>query len=125
MWWRIAVVAFLVAHGLVHIAVWGTSKPLEGTNPGHSWLLGDNRSMAIALMTAATGLFVFTGVLLLFHAAWWQTLAVVSGGVSLLLVAVFPAAIPGAWLIAPVTINAGIIASIVWLDWPSELLARV
>jgi hypothetical protein len=125
MWWRAAVVAFLIAHGLVHIAVWGTSKPLEGTDPGHSWLLGHNRSLALGLMVGATALFLVTGVLLLFHAEWWQTLALIAGGVSLLLVALFPAAIPGAWLMAPTAIDAGIMASILWLQWPSELLARV
>jgi hypothetical protein len=123
--WRIAVVAFLIAHGLVHIAVWGTSKPLEGTDPSHSWLLGDNRSLALGLMVGATALFVLTGVLLLFHTEWWQTLALIAGGVSLLLVVLFPAAIPGAWVIAPTAIDAAIIASIVWLEWPTELLARV
>lgn len=46
---RVLFAAFLVAHGLVHIAVWGstTAAEAQGTGPAHSRLIGDQRSMAL------------------------------------------------------------------------------
>ena len=115
-------IGFLVAHGLVHIAVWGSSKSVaaQGTSTSHSWLLGDQRALAIGLMIAATSLFALAGVGLLFHAEWWRPMTVVAGAVSLLLVGLFPGAILNAWLLAPVAINAGLIAGITWFSWPSR-----
>ena len=119
---RWALAGFLVAHGLVHIAVWGSSKAAQaqGTNPSHSWILGDQHSLVIGLMVAAVSLFALAGFGLLFHAGWWGPMTVVAAGVSLLLVVLFPGAILNAWVVAPVTINVGLIAGIVWFSWPTR-----
>jgi hypothetical protein len=47
-------------------------------------------------------------------------MTVVAAGASLLLVVLFPGAILNAWLIAPVAINVGLIAGIVWFSWPTR-----
>ena len=55
---------FLVAHGLVHLAVW-PAPPKEDApfDPGHSWLLGDARRPARRLAITACTLLVAAGIL--------------------------------------------------------------
>jgi hypothetical protein len=117
---RWVLIGFLVAHGLVHIAVWAPARTAQGTIPSHSWLLGNQRALVVGLMIAAIALFSAAGVGLLFHAGWWGPMTVVAAGVSLLLVVLFPGAILNAWLIAPVAINVGLIMGVVWFAWPSR-----
>ena len=53
---------FLVAHGLVHLAVW-PAPPKEDApfDPGHSWLLGDARRPARRFAITACTLLVAAG----------------------------------------------------------------
>jgi hypothetical protein len=118
---------FLIAHGLVHIAVWASQKAsvAQGTTPDHSWLLGDRHSVVIALTYVTVGLFAVAGGALILQMELWRVATVVAASVSLTLIALFPAAILSGWIIAPVGIDAALIAGIVWLDWPSRAMVGV
>lgn len=42
--WRFLFIAFLIAHGGIHVAIWATPKPNDQEAPfdaSHSWLLGN------------------------------------------------------------------------------------
>jgi hypothetical protein len=120
--WRFLFLAFLVAHGLVHIAVWATPKPADGKeppfDPAHSWLLGNARTLAISLAIVSAVLFVIAAVGLFGHAEWWRVVAVVAGGVSVGLMTLFF----NPWLLAGWGLSAGLIAGIVWFAWPPQTL---
>lgn len=78
---------FLVAHGLVHLAIW-LPAPKEDApfDPGHSWLLGAVRRPAGGLAVAAGALFALAGVLVLAGEDAGAALAVAGAVVSLALV---------------------------------------
>jgi hypothetical protein len=117
---RLLFAAFLVAHGLVHIAVWTSARTAQaqGTHPDHSWILGDRHSLVVGLTYAVVVLFVVGGIALLFGATWWVPLAIAASAMSILLVALFPGAIAGPWIIAPLAIDVGLIATLVGSTWP-------
>jgi hypothetical protein len=119
--------AFLIAHSLVHIAVWTSQRVAveQGTTPDHSWLLGTQHAAVAAMTYVTVALFALAGGALVFQAEIWRELTVVAAAVSLLLVALFPEGIAGAWVVAPVAIDVGLIAGIVWLDWPSKAMVGV
>jgi hypothetical protein len=120
-------VGFLVAHGLVHLIVWTSSSTAkaQGTNPDHSWMLGDQHSIVVSMTYVATAMFVFAGAALLFQMEMWRVVTVVAAAASLVLVALFPDAIMDAWILAPVGINVALIAGVAWLDWPSRTMVGV
>jgi hypothetical protein len=69
---RLMLGAFVVAHGLVTAAMWATpAKSGEPFRASHSWLLGDVRSLAVALALVAAIGFVLAGVGFLTHQSWW------------------------------------------------------
>jgi hypothetical protein len=78
---------FLVAHGLVHLAIW-LPAPKEDApfDPGHSWLLGDVRRRARALAVAAGTLLALAGILMLAGAGAGGGLAVLGAAVSVALI---------------------------------------
>jgi hypothetical protein len=98
---------FLVAHGLVHLAIW-LPAPKEDApfDPGHSWLLGAVRRPARALAVAAGALFALAGVLVLAGADAGAALAVAGVAVSLALVLLTF----HAWLLGAVVIDVAIAA---------------
>lgn len=63
--------AFVVAHGLVTIAIWSpnprTVDPPPPMNTSHSWLLGEARSVALTLAIAAGVAIAAAGVGFLTH----------------------------------------------------------
>jgi hypothetical protein len=120
---RWVVAGLLVAHGLVHIAVWASTKVAEGQGsiPDRSWILGTQHSLVLGMTDLVVALFALAGVALLFQAGWWPQLTVASASASLLLVALFPGAIVGPWIVAPIAINVALIAA-VWLSWPESLM---
>jgi hypothetical protein len=123
--WLLA--AFLIAHGFVHITVWANQKATtaQGTTPDHSWLLGDQHSIVIALTYATVALFAVAGGALILHMEAWRIITVVAAGISLLLVALFPEAILNGWIVAPVAIDLSLIAGLLWLEWPSRTMVGV
>jgi len=96
---------FLVAHGLVHLAVW-MPEPKDDApfDPRHSWMLDEARALTRTLAIAACVLFVAAGVLVLAGGGLGAGLAVAGTAVSLLLVLLtfHP------WLLGAVAIDLGI-----------------
>jgi hypothetical protein len=111
-------VTFLIAHGLVHIAVWGSSKTVAQRSPGDSWVLGEQHGLVIGLVIATVSLFTLAGLGLMFDAGWWKPITIVASAASLALVGLFPGAIVGWWMVAPITIDVGLIVSVAY-GWPA------
>jgi hypothetical protein len=98
---------FLIAHGLVHVAIW-VPEPQEGApfNPRRSWLLGDAGGLTRTLALVACGLLVLAGVFLLNGASDLDAgLAIAGAAVSLVLVALTF----HLWFVGAVAINIAII----------------
>lgn len=93
--WRTILGGLVVVHGFITAAIWLPKfREVEGAsvqpaNPGHSWLFGDARGIALALAMTAALLLVVAGGAFLTHQAWWPTAGLVAGGVSLLLFVLF------------------------------------
>lgn len=124
---------FLILHGLVHAGLAAAPIPDDpSSKPGafftdvsRSWLLTGLKLSAPTVR--ATGIFLVALATLGFAAAGlgvlgmsglesiWRMAAIVSSGLSLLLLLVFwhP------WLIVGVLINVGVIISLLWVHWPS------
>lgn len=116
--WRLLFIAFLLAHAGIHAAIWATPAPKDPKAPfdaGHSWLLGDQRALALALALLAAGLLLAAGIGLWTHAEWWRPTAVVGLAVSLGLMVVYFKP----WFLFIQAVNAALIVGILWLDWPS------
>jgi hypothetical protein len=97
---------FVVAHGLVTAAVW--AAPAKGGEPfraTHSWLLGDARSLGLALALVAAVGFVLAGVGFLTHQGWWGALGIGAGAVALVLMALYF----NPWLLAGIAISGGVL----------------
>jgi len=96
---------FLIAHGLVHLAVW-LPEPKDDApfDSRHSWLIGDARRVGGALAVAACALLAVAGILVLSGASAGAGLAVVGAGISLALVVLtfHP------WLLGAVAIDVAI-----------------
>ena len=125
----------LIAHGLVHAGLAAAPIPNDpDPKPGafftaieRSWLLpklGMNGStiqwIGIILVVLATLGFVLAGLGGLGVPglnAVWQTLAVFSACVSLLLLILFW----HTWLVVGVLIDIGILVALLWAKWPPEM----
>jgi hypothetical protein len=83
--WRFAFIAFLIAHGLVHIAAWAPKhqKDKAPFDASQSWLFGQARSLGIGLAIASAVLLVLAGLGFWAHAGWWRPITVLGLGVSL------------------------------------------
>lgn len=97
---------FLIAHGLVHVAVW-VAEPKDDApfDPRRSWLIGDARRPARRGAIGACVLLVVAGALTLAGAAV-PAVTVAGATVSLVLVLVTF----NRWLLAAVAINVAIVA---------------
>ena len=98
---------FLIAHGLVHVAIW-VPEPQEGAplNPRHSWLFGEAGGLTRTLALAACGLLVLAGVFLLNGASDLDAGLAVAGALvslALVLLTFHP------WLMGAVAINIAIV----------------
>jgi hypothetical protein len=117
--WRSLWIAFLIAHGLTHLAIWATPKPKSDTapfDPGQSWLLGERRRSAVGIAAVAAVVLVSAGLGLWTHADWWRMTAVIGAAVSLVLVVLYF----NRWLILAVVLDVGMIVGVIALDWPSK-----
>ena len=98
---------FLIAHGLVHLAVWLAPPPPDAPfDSRHSWLLGDAVGPSRALSVLACVLFVLAGILLLAGTELAAAIAVAAAVISLALVALTF----NRWFVFAVGINAAIVA---------------
>lgn len=92
---RILIGLFLVAHGLITIAIWGPTYPavpegqLQPPNTSHSWIFGDVRLFSLIFGVAVGVGLAIAGLGFLTHQGWWPPFAIGAGVASLLLFAVF------------------------------------
>ena len=117
--WRILFIAFLLAHGGVHLVMWlSPIDPDAAFNVNRSWLVGDQRGLAITLAVVAAVLLVVGGVGLWLGGSWWRLIAVAGLSVSFLLMVLFfhP------WFIPIQVINAALVVALLWLNWPTEAM---
>jgi hypothetical protein len=97
---------FLIAHGLVHLAIW-LPRPDEKApfDVGRSPFAGEVRRLAVALAIAAAAVLGLAGLGLLVAAPWWIPVAVAGAGISAaLLVLTF-----NPWWLIGLGINTAII----------------
>jgi hypothetical protein len=104
---------FLIAHGLVTLAIWVVKSPpvpegqLAPPDPAHSWIVGDARAFSVAFGALVGIALVVAGVGFLTGQTWWPQAALLSGGISLLLFAVFFTP----WWLAGIAISSGLLIS--------------
>lgn len=115
---RVLLGAFLVAHGLVHVAMWAPRYDPEKApfDASRSWLIGDRRTFAKILAFSAAAALVVAGLSLWVGAGWWRPTAVVGLGVSTLLLLVYF----NRWYLFILAVNVVLIVGIGWMDWPSR-----
>jgi hypothetical protein len=116
--WRFLFISFLIAHGLVHIAVWAPTYEKEKVpfDASESWVLGHARPLAVGLAVASAVLLVVAGVGLWAHADWWRPLTIVGLGVSLSVLVLYF----NPWYSFITAVNVALIAGILWFSWPSK-----
>jgi hypothetical protein len=117
--WRVLFIAFLIAHGAVHLAIWATPKREDAPfDPAQSWLVGNQRSLAMVLAIAAAITLIGAGIGLWADAEWWRTMAIIGLAISFGLMVIFfhP------WFLPIQVINAALIIGLAWLSWPSETM---
>ena len=101
---------FLIAHGLLHFAIWGPPKPKDVPfDAHHSFMFGNVRAVATILAVLAGVAFAVAGVAYLSGQDWWAPLALVASGVSILLMLVTFTP----WWIIGLIINV-VIAVVAW-----------
>ena len=85
---RILLGLFVIAHALVHLAVWvpppGGSTPIQ---TARSWLFGDVRPLAVGLRRRRSRPAAAGGIALLAGAGWWPWVVIAGSAVSILLIA--------------------------------------
>jgi hypothetical protein len=87
---RVLLGLFVVAHGLVTFGIWAAPVTDKAPfNPSRSWLLGDTRTLAVALAVVAAIAFVVSGSGFLAQQDWWAVAAVAAGAVAVLLMALY------------------------------------
>jgi hypothetical protein len=97
---------FVIAHGLITFGIWAAPVTEQAPfNPNHSWLLGDTRTLALALAVLAAIAFVVTGGGFLAQQDWWAAAAVAAGAVAVVLMALYF----NPWLSAGILISATIL----------------
>ncbi len=125
---RFAFGVFLIAHGLIHAAIWlpqvaSRSAPASGTapfDPGYSWLFSGvsedaSRWLAALLAIVAAALCISGAVGLFTHLEWWRAVTVAASVSSLALFALYF----NPWLSLAVLIDVALVWALVWVHWPS------
>jgi hypothetical protein len=104
---------FLVAHGLVHVAIWSAPRSEDAPfDASHSPLFGDVRVVAAVGAVVAGAAFVVSGIAYLTAQDWWAAWALAAAGISLVLLVV---TFTPWWLLA-MLIDVGI-AVLAWRAW--------
>lgn len=74
---------FLIAHGLVHLAIWLPRPDAKAPfDVGHSPFVGEVRRLAVALAVAAAAVLGLAGLGVLVAAPWWIPVTVAGAAVS-------------------------------------------
>ena len=120
---QLAAVTFLIAHALVHVAVWAMPKPATNPppfDPNHSWVLAagrrspvSQRTMSVALAWLAAVLFAAAGVALAVDIAAWTAVAVLAAAVGLVLKGLCF----NRWLTLGVALDLAVLVAA--MNWPS------
>jgi hypothetical protein len=115
---RWLLIGFLVAHGLVHVAIWAPKYDPEKAafDASHSWLIGDQRPLALVLAFAAAAILVVAGIALWAHGEWWRPTAVVGLSVSTVLLLLYFTP----WYLIILPVNVALIVGIAFMEWPSK-----
>jgi hypothetical protein len=132
---KVVIAVVLLAHGIGHSLGLLQVLKVAVVNPqwnGDSWLLSGT---AGTTLTHAIGVSLWTIAIVGFAAAaavvvgwlpasWWQPVAIVSAVVSLVGLALFPAAFPTFSTVGALVVDLAVLAAIFWARWaPSELAA--
>jgi hypothetical protein len=115
---RWLLIVFLIAHGLVHVAIWApTYDPAKAPfDASHSWLIGEQRWLARVLAFAAAAVLVVAGIALWADGVWWRSTAVVGLMLSTVLLVLYFVR----WYVFILAINVGLIVGLAFMDWPSK-----
>jgi uncharacterized membrane protein YphA (DoxX/SURF4 family) len=115
---RVLLIGFLIAHGLVHVAIWAPKYDPEKAafDASHSWLIGDQRPLAQVLAFVAAALLIVAGIALWAHGGWWRPTAVVGLGVSTILLLLYFTP----WYLIILPVNIALIVGIAFMDWPAK-----
>jgi hypothetical protein len=114
---RVLLIAFLIAHGLVHLAIWAPQyNPGKPFDASRSWLVGRNRPLARILAFSAAAALGLAGIALWAHGGWWRPTAVVGLSVSTVLLLVYF----NRWYLFILAVNAALVIGIVVVDWPAR-----
>jgi hypothetical protein len=115
--WRFVFIAFLIAHGGIHAAIWATRPKADAPfDPSTSWLLGSQRSLAMAIALVAAALLALGGVGLWMHAEWWRGVAIAGLGVSFGLMVVWF----NPWYSFIEVVNVALLIGLALLERPSS-----
>jgi hypothetical protein len=119
--WQFLFIAFLIAHGVVHLVMW-VPKPEAGKeapfDASYSWLLGSQKGLAATVALATAAILIVAGFGLWAHTDWWRAAAVVGLAASFGLMVVYFTP----WFLFIEGVNAALFVSIVWLSWPSKTM---
>ena len=123
---RLLLAGFLIAHGLIHAAIYAVpkdpNKPVP-FDPNHSWALAamhvaerPTRTLGVRLSWLTALLFAGAGIALLVHNSLWVSIAVCAAALGLLVKGLFfhP------WLILGILIDIGVLWAAA-ADWPRSL----
>jgi hypothetical protein len=115
---RWLLIVFLIAHGLVHVAIWAPKYDPEKVpfDASHSWLIGDQRPLARVLAFAAAALLVLAGIVLWSQGGWWRPTAVLGLSVSTILLLLYFSP----WYLFILPVNIALIVGIALMEWPAE-----
>jgi hypothetical protein len=117
---RILIGGFLIAHGLVHIAVWAMPRTTKAQadapfDPAHSWLIGTTRRLVAPFAVIVAVILVAGGIALFAQAGSWRPITVIGLAGSLFLDVLYF----NPWFVFITAANAAFLAGLVWWHWPS------
>lgn len=114
------------AHGVGHVLgwmpAWGIAQ-FEGLS-SRSWLLtsaigdGGARALGGVLWLIPTIGFVVAAGGLFMGQVWWRPVAIASATLSLVVIALFPDALPAGSLLGAVVVNLAVLGGLLVLGWP-------
>jgi hypothetical protein len=118
MGWTLVIGLFLIAHGLVHLAMYAPPAASDAPfDPARSWVFRRRlRPLAFVLAMIAAAILVVAGIGLLAHQDWWQAVTVVGASASLAVLVLFfhP------WLSLGVAIDVAMIWVLTQTAWPTS-----
>jgi hypothetical protein len=118
--WRYLIGLFLIAHGLLHVAVWAIPKSeVQSFDPHHSWALegagmraSSVHRLAMTMAWVAAVAFVVGGAMLMTSIDLWRPVTIAASvlGLAMSVVWFHP------WFIVDVAINAGLLIALTGWD---------